>query len=54
MRRLTVFETTPDSTEHTEQINKLANENGKLKELYEKMKMDILETRYELEKQKKR
>lgn len=52
MHRLIVFETTPDLTEHTEQINKLASENGKIKEPYEKMKRDILETRYELEKQK--
>ena len=52
VHRLIVFETNPDLTENIEQINKLASENGKLKELYKKMKMDILETRYELEKQK--
>ena len=36
MHRLIVFETTPDLTEHTEQINKLVSENEKIKELYEK------------------
>jgi len=54
MENVTFFSNTPDLTETHKEIEQLKNDNEKLKELYEKMqmKMDILETKYELEKQK--
>jgi integrase len=54
MTNLTILSTPPDLTETHLKIEQLRSDNDKLKELVEKMqmKMDILETKYELEKQK--
>jgi integrase len=49
---VTIFETHPDLTEHTEEINKLKADNQRLKDMMEEMKAQITEMRLErLEKE---